>query len=78
MYNLDEASHVEYHSHVFQVLRRQKLYTKLEKCELFTRQVIFLGYVVSDEEIQVWEYKVEAIKNCLLPPPTRKFEASMG
>ena len=63
VYSRDEASHVEHLSQVFHVLKQQKLYAKLEKCELFTPQVIFLGYVVSNERIQVDESKVEAIKS---------------
>jgi len=43
LYSCDEAFHVEHLSQVFQVLRQQKLYAKLEKCELFTPKVIFLG-----------------------------------
>ena len=36
VYSCDEASYVEHLSKVFQVLRQQKLYAKLEKCELLT------------------------------------------
>jgi len=39
------------------------LYTKHEKCEAFTPQVVSLGYVVSGEGVQVDESKVEAIKS---------------
>jgi len=42
---------VEHLSQVFQVLRQQKLYAKLEKCDLFTSQVIFLVYFMSAEGI---------------------------
>jgi len=31
----DETSHVEHLSQVFQILRQQKLYAKLKKCDLF-------------------------------------------
>jgi len=48
---------------VFQVLRQQALYAKLEKCELFTPHLTFLGYVVSGDRIQVDESKIEAIKD---------------
>jgi len=68
VYTHDETSHVEHLSQVFQVLRQQKLYAKLEKCELFTPQVIFLGYVVFDEGNQVNKSNVEAIKSW--PTPT--------
>ena len=51
MYSHDKASHVEHISQVFQVLRQQKLYAKLEKCQLFTPQVVFLSNVVSSKGI---------------------------
>ena len=35
-YNHDKVSHVKHLSQVFQVLRQQKLYAKLEMSELFT------------------------------------------
>jgi len=63
VYSQDEASHKEHFTQVFQVLRQQALYAKLEKCELFTPQVVFLRYLVSGEGIQVDETKVEAIKS---------------
>jgi len=71
----DEASHMEHLYQVFHVLRQQNLYTKLKKCELFTHQVIFLGYVVFGEGIQVYESKVEAIKSW--PTPTSIMEVQI-
>jgi len=41
VYSQDETSHTEHLTQVFQVLRQQALYAKLEKCELFTPQVVF-------------------------------------
>ena len=51
VYSRDEASYVEHLSQVFQVLRQQQLYAKLEKYELFTPEVVFLSYIVSNEGI---------------------------
>jgi len=42
VYNQDEASHMEHLTQMFQGLRQQALYAKLEKCEFFTPQVISL------------------------------------
>ena len=44
------------------VLRKQKLYAKKEKCEFFTAQLTFLGYVVLAQGIQVDQSKIEAIQ----------------
>jgi len=67
VYSQGEASYVKYLTQVFQVLRQQALCADLEKCELFTPHVIFLGYVVCGEEIQVDESKIEAIKSWPIP-----------
>ena len=52
---------------MLQVLRGQNLYAKMEKCELFTSQLTFLGYVVSAKGIQVDLSKVEAIQTWPVP-----------
>lgn len=46
---------------MFEVLRQQKLYAKLEKYEFFVGNVVFLGYVISKEGVMVDQSKVEAI-----------------
>ena len=51
VYNRNESEHRENLRQVLQVLRSQKLYAKMEKCEFFTFQLTFLGYVVSAKRI---------------------------
>ena len=67
VYSTCEESHIEHLRQVCEVLRIQKLYAKLEKCELFMKKVVFLGYVVSGEGIQVDQTKVEAIQSWPTP-----------
>ena len=62
-----KQDHVQHLKQVFFTLREQKLYGKLEKCEFFVLRVVFLGYVVSCDGIQVDEIKVKAIRTWLLP-----------
>ncbi|XP_017982330.1 PREDICTED: uncharacterized protein LOC108663252 [Theobroma cacao] len=49
---------------IFEVLREQKLFVNLKKCEFMTNKVIFLGYVVSNQGIEVDQSKVDVIVNC--------------
>ena len=49
------------------VLRSEQLYANIEKCSFCTNKVVFLGYVVSGQGIEVDESKVEAIKNWPTP-----------
>lgn len=68
IYSLDTTQHVEHLRKVFQVLREQKFYANLKKCEFHVESLVFLGYVISTDGIQVDSRKVEAIVEC----PTRR------
>jgi len=60
----------EYAAHIQQVLdilRKEKLFAKMEKCTFCTGEVVFLGFVVSDSGIQVDESKVQVIKDWCAP-----------
>jgi len=67
IYNRGEMEHVNHLQQVLQVLSQEKPYGNLEKCHFFTSQVVFLGYVVSAQGIQVDESKIQAIKEWLVP-----------
>jgi Reverse transcriptase (RNA-dependent DNA polymerase) len=55
----------EYLEHVkscLQKLRDNKLYAKMKKCTFGKERINYLGYVVSNKEIEVDDKKVEAMK----------------
>jgi hypothetical protein len=57
-------SHLEHEQHlrvVLQTLRENQLYAKLDKCEFWLQQVVFLGHVISAEGMLVDPRKVEAV-----------------
>ncbi|OMO49962.1 reverse transcriptase [Corchorus capsularis] len=64
--NLDE--HVNHLRCVLNVLRVEKLYANLKKCTFCTNKLVFLGFVVSSQGIEVDEEKIKAIKDW--PTPT--------
>nr|GEZ17276.1 hypothetical protein [Tanacetum cinerariifolium] len=43
--------HAQHLRKVIEILRNPKLYGKLDKCEFFSSKVVFLGYVVSKDEV---------------------------
>ena len=63
VYSSCRNDHLSHLRQVFDVLRKQKLYAKLEKCEFFMKSLVFLGYVVSAEGIMVDQCKVDAIRS---------------
>ncbi|KAJ0829997.1 putative nucleotidyltransferase, Ribonuclease H [Helianthus annuus] len=64
--NFDE--HVKHVRQVLTLLRRDNLYAARKKCVFMVPKVLFLGYVVSGDGIQVDESKVAAVKQW--PTPT--------
>jgi hypothetical protein len=59
--SLDE--HIEHLRVIFGVLREPRLFANLEKCTFCTDRVIFLGYFVTPQGIEVDEAKIEVIKS---------------
>ena len=50
---------------VLEVLKYEKLYANMEKCVLCLDHVVFLGFVVSSQGVQVDQEKVKAIQEWL-------------
>ncbi|GJU75535.1 putative reverse transcriptase domain-containing protein [Tanacetum coccineum] len=55
--------HVEHLRLVLGLLKKEKLYAKFSKCELWLREVQFLGHVINGNEIHVDPSKIEVVKN---------------
>jgi hypothetical protein len=61
IYNGFLEEHVEHLRKVFQRLRENKLYAKLEKCEFGVTKVDFLGHRIAREGLKMDDHKVKAI-----------------
>ncbi|CAM8917787.1 unnamed protein product [Rhodiola kirilowii] len=67
IYSKSIDEHIDHIKLVLDVLRREQLYANMDKCSFFTKKVVFLGYVISGQGIEVDESKFEAIKNWPTP-----------
>ena len=63
VYSRSIEAYLEHLQMVFEVLSRECLYANLKKRHFLTNKVVFLGYVVSNEGINVDRSKADAIKN---------------
>ena len=72
IFSKDLASHLKRLEAVFQKLEEAGLKLKPSKCELFWRQLAYLGHVISAKGVATDEGKIEAIKNW--PTPTNVME----
>jgi hypothetical protein len=67
IYSKSFDEHLDHIRQVLAVLREEKLYGNITKCTFCTDRVVFLGFVVSADGIQVDEEKVKAIKDWPTP-----------
>src|SRR5919107_959472 len=68
IFSQNETDHKQHIEQVFEILRKNQLYSRTSKCEFFETSVEYLGHVISAEGIATDPKKVEAIKNW--PAPT--------
>jgi hypothetical protein len=67
IYSKSIDEHIDHLCAIFNALRDAHLFGNLEKCTFCTDRVLFLGYVVTPQEIEVDHAKVEAIYGWPIP-----------
>ena len=72
IYSEDIESHKKLLRKVFDILRKNKLFVKPEKCGLFLWHVEFLGHIIDGEGISIESGKVDAVKNWTEPTNVNK------
>ncbi|KAK3567207.1 hypothetical protein QTP86_013422 [Hemibagrus guttatus] len=71
----------EHVRHVWEVLsrlQRHHLYVKLEKCEFHRTTVMFLGYVISRQGVEMDVVKVQAVTEWSTPTTVRELQRFLG
>ena len=61
IFSEDPSKHVEHVRNILQVLRDNKLYAKVQKCEFNKQQMTFVGYMVSPAGIGMDPAKITSI-----------------
>ena len=62
IYSAAKDIHVQHIREVLTVLQQEKLFAAVNKCVFMASEVLFLGYKISGEGLQVDESKIEAVK----------------
>ena len=68
IYSKNLMEHLEHLRKLFSILREQRLFANLKKRDFYADIIIFLGYVVTKDGIEMDRSKIEAITN--LPTPS--------
>ena len=78
IYSKNEEEHADHLRKALDILRREKLYGKLEKCEFYEKSVHFLGHVISADGLAVEADKVKAIQDWPTPSGVDDVRSFLG
>lgn len=78
IFSSSPAEHEDHLRQVLQVLRNEKLFAAQHKCEFAVSQVLFLGYIVSDQGLSVDNSKIEAVRSWPTPTTVSKVRSFHG
>jgi ribonuclease HI len=78
IYSRGKEEHERHLKAILELLKDQKLYAKLSKCEFWIREVHFLGHVVGEKGIHVDPAKIEAIKKWETPKTPTEIRQFLG
>ncbi|KAJ9514363.1 hypothetical protein QJQ45_012292 [Haematococcus lacustris] len=74
----DSEEHLVHLRRVFDLLRKNKFYAKLSKCEFMQRTLKFLGHIISAHGISVDPCKVTAISEWPVPTSLKTLQSFLG
>lgn len=77
IYSKDLLHHTDHLRSVFEALRQQQRFAKLEKCSFLMYKISFLGFIINTEGIKVDPSKVEAITSWPIPTSITQADPSM-
>ena len=78
IYLKNEKEHEKHLKIVLELLKKERLYAKFSKGELWLKEVQFLGHVINSDGIHVDPAKIEAIKNWDVPTTTTESRSFLG
>ena len=61
-----------------QILRENKLYENISKCNFYKNKIHYLGHIISVEGVSVDPENIEAIMNCSTPRNVTNLRCFMG
>ena len=78
IFSPDEDTHVRHVHQVLQRLLTHQLFVKAEKCEFHVSSVAFLGFIVSQDNIQMDPAKVSAVTEWATPTSRKHLQRFLG
>jgi len=67
MFSHNETSHIEHLKSVLEVLLKNKLCVNIKKCSFMTSKLLFLGFIIGVDGVEVHNERVKAISDWPTP-----------
>ncbi|GJR67179.1 putative reverse transcriptase domain-containing protein [Tanacetum coccineum] len=78
IYSKNKQEHEEHLKLILEFLKKEELYAKFSKCEVWILKVQFLGYVIDSQGIHVDPVKIKSIKDWASPKSPTKIHQVLG
>nr|GEZ02445.1 putative reverse transcriptase domain-containing protein [Tanacetum cinerariifolium] len=78
IYSKSKQEHKEHLKLILKLLKKEQLYAKFSKCELWIPKVQFLGYVIDTQGIHMDPAKIESIKDWASPKTATEIRQFFG
>ncbi|GJW29260.1 putative reverse transcriptase domain-containing protein [Tanacetum coccineum] len=78
IYSKDEKEREEHLKAILELLKKEKLYAKFSKCDVWIPKVQFLGHVIDSRGIHVDPAKIESIKDWASPRSPTEIRQFLG
>ena len=78
IYSKDEDTYLQDLRKVFNLIRTHKLFAKRSKCAFTQKSVAFLGNLISEDDLQVNQHKIDTIKSWPILKNLHKLRSFLG
>src|SRR5829696_7248203 len=78
IYSKNEEDHAQHVRKVLELLRQNRMYGKITKCEFFKEAVEYLGHIISSQGIATDPKKVEAVQKWPVPANLKDVQSFLG
>jgi hypothetical protein len=78
IYSQSYEEHLQHLETVFQLLRQEKWTVKLSKCSFATREISYLGYIISDAGVSTCPDKIKAVADWPIPMGIKELRSFIG
>nr|GEU41813.1 putative reverse transcriptase domain-containing protein [Tanacetum cinerariifolium] len=78
IYSPNEEEHANHLRIILELLRKEKLYAELSKCEFWIHIVQFLGHLIDSQGLHVDPAKIKAVKNWETPTTLTEIRQFLG